>query len=371
MAAPNQSALAAAVQPQKVAALVQVAGFSGLRVLAWQGSVLYASRGYTLLRTEVLSGVPRLMDWQVVGGFLPPSWRRVTSSLRWTARLCRDGFHALGVLSSGSLVAAVPGAIVTQKLGEKSFTISHRVKRGTRPLHLTPTPDGRVFWGEYFDNPRREEVHIFGSRDQGSSWQIVYTFSRGEIRHVHNIIYDKWEECLWILTGDYGPECRILRASLDFRDVEPVIAGNQHARAVAILPTRNALYFSSDTPLEPNHVFRLDRSGSLTSVADLSSSSIYGCKIDDKMFFSTMAEPSTANTEREVRLYAGGEDCDWKPVLSWTKDRLPMRYFQYGNGILPDGDNTSGLLAITTIAIEKGDLETTLWSLDGTKTADN
>jgi hypothetical protein len=38
-------------------------------------------------------------------------------------------------------------------------------------------------------------------------------------------------------------------------------SGHQQARAVALVPTPDGLYFSSDTPLEPNHVYHLDREG--------------------------------------------------------------------------------------------------------------
>ena len=64
-------------------------------------------------------------------------------------------------------------------------------------------------------------------------------------------------------------ECRILRASCDFSNVEIVLSGNQQARAVALVPTPEGLYFSSDTPLESNHVYRLDRRGALTELAAL------------------------------------------------------------------------------------------------------
>lgn len=352
--------------------LTRLGRYPGLRVLAWCGNLLYASRGYTLLQAEVPSARTGALRWQQVGCFHPVLWRQVSASLRWTARLFRDGFHALAARASGSLVAAVPGAIVVLPKGETEFAVSHRIMRGTRPLHITSTPDGQVFWGEYFDNPHRDEVHVYASCDGGASWEIAYTFASGEIRHVHNIVYDAWEHCLWILTGDYGAECRILRASCDFNHVETAVSGNQHARAVAMVPTKDALYFSSDTPLERNHIFRLHRTGSLTTVSDLSSSSIYGCGVDDKIFFSTMVEPSAVNSGKQVRLYGGdNENGDWTPLLSWQKDFLPRRYFQYGNAILPDGVNTSGVLAVTTIAVRKGDFETTLWRPDGTKTDDN
>jgi hypothetical protein len=58
-----------------------------------------------------------------------------------------------------------------------------------------------------------------------------------------------------------GSECRILRVSCDFRNVDVVLSGHQQAPAVALVPTPDGLYFSSDTPLEPNHVYRLDREG--------------------------------------------------------------------------------------------------------------
>ena len=41
-----------------------------------------------------------------------------------------------------------------------------------------------------------------------------------------------------------------------------------------------------------------------------------------------------------------------------------MRYFQYGNAFLPDGENSTHYLAATTIAVETDDLVTTLWEVE-------
>jgi hypothetical protein len=38
-----------------------------------------------------------------------------------------------------------------------------------------------------------------------------------------------------------------------------------------------------------------------------------------------------------------------------------MKYFQYGNAFLPDGENATDLLAVTTIAVKNDDLETSVW----------
>jgi hypothetical protein len=359
--------------------LTRAARFPGLRALAWSGNQLYASRGYRLLCAMIENPSDNLA-WQPIAQFHPSFRRRLSVTTRLTARLFRDGFHALAVLQSGGLVAAVAGAIVTARPNENEFRVTHAIMRGTRPLHITAVPAGAVYWGEYFDNAARDEVHIYGSTDGGATWAVAYTFPRAAIRHVHNIVHDPWENCLWVLTGDYGDECRILRAACDFSRVDAVLQGNQQARAVALVPMSDGLYFSSDTPLESNYVYRLDRQGNLSRLVAISSSSIYGCRVGDRVFFSTMVEPSQVNRDRNLRIFGGlgsgglepggrgsggghGSE-DWRPLLSWKKDRWSMRFFQYGNAFLPDGNNATPYLAVSTIAVELDDMVTSLYKIE-------
>ncbi len=348
--------------PAEMPRLVQAGRFPGFRVLCWNQGELYCSRGYELLKSR-LGRQGQSLAWETVGKYDPGLLRACSSSVRLSARLLRDGFHALAVLDSGHIVGAVPGRIITLTPGESKFRASHRILRGTRPLHITAAPTGAVVWGEYFDNPERSEVHIYGSTDQAEHWDVAYTFPKGAIRHVHNIAYDRWENCYWVLTGDAAPECRILRASLDFRSVEPVLAGSQQTRSAALIPTRDAVYFSSDTPFESNHVYRLDRNRDLAQVAALSGSSIYGCRVGGTVFFSTMVEPGATNPERNACIYGSSNGVNWPRLLQWKKDAWSMRFFQYGNAFLPDGENNSGLLALTTIAVRGADLETSVWQV--------
>jgi hypothetical protein len=340
---------------------VRVATFPHMRALAWRNDMLYASQGYELLRATVQAGSH--LAWEHVGSCRPAAWRIITSSSPLLSRLFRDGFHALVALSSGHLVSAVPGAIVTLAPGEAEFRVTHKLIRGTRPLHLAVAPGDHVLWGEYFDNPLRDEVYIYRSTDHGAHWEVAYTFVKGAIRHVHNIVYDEWDNCFWVLTGDHGSECRILRASCDFKNVDVILSGSQQARSATLVPTADAIYFSSDTPLETNHVYRLDRRGNLSEAVTLSSSSIYGCRVGNAVFFSTMVEPSAINSDHNVRLYGSPDGIRWQPVLQREKDRWPMRLFQYGNAFLPDGENSTDLLALTTIAVQHGDLETGVWRI--------
>ena len=265
-------ATAPAIAPASLKAEL-VATLPNCRALAWQGDRLYLSRGYDLYSAR-MTATP--FQWNKVASYSPPWHRRISSAFSLSSRLFRDGFHALSVLPSGNLVAAVPGAIVTLKTGETEFRVTHRIDRGTRPLHIVATPDGRTFWGEYFDNAQRSEVYLFGSQDGGLTWGITHAFPGQSIRHVHNVVCDRWADCLWIFTGDYGSECKIIRASLDFSRVDEIVAGDQQSRAVAAVITKEGIYFSSDTPLEQNFIYLLDRGGKVHKMESISSSSIYG-----------------------------------------------------------------------------------------------
>jgi hypothetical protein len=358
----------AAVAASSALKLRKVAAWRGIRVLAWDGDVLYGCRGYQIVRLRGEPQIDQNAEWEMVARFRPSWWRSLTSRVTLSYRLMRDGYHALAILGDPlrgqTMVGAVPGALVTRAQGSDEFHVTHQIQRGTRPLHVTAVPSGTIYWGEYFDNRERAEVHIYASTDHGGTWQIAYTFPPGNIRHVHNIVYDRWGDCLWILTGDEGAECQVLRASCDLRSVDVVLAGNQQARAVAAIPTQNGLYLSTDTPLEKNYVYRLNRAGSVEPVGDLASSSIFGCRVGEAMFFSTMVEPSAVNTTREVHLAGSRDATNWQVLARWRKDNLPMRYFQYGNAILPDGENATNYLAATTVAVEPDDLVTTLWEVE-------
>jgi hypothetical protein len=368
----------AAATASSAVKLRRVAAWQGIRALAWKNDVLYGCRGYQIVRLCVSSRTSASEPWEVVARFRPAWWRNLTSRNALSYRLMRDGFHALVVLDEDkndkndknqpTMVGAVPGALVTRTGKSDQFHVTHRVQRGTRPLHITAIPSGKIYWGEYFDNRERAEVHIYASSDRGSTWQIAHTFPAGTIRHVHNIVYDRWADCLWILTGDEGAECKVLRATCDLDKVEVVIEGNQQARAVAAIPTRVGLYFSTDTPFEQNHVYQLDRAGIVERVGDLASSSIFGCKVScgtgETLFFSTMIEPSAVNTTREVQIVASNDGENWQVLDRWKKDTMPMHYFQYGNAFFPDGENSTSYLAATTIAVERDDLVTTLWEVE-------
>ncbi|MFY9647044.1 MAG: hypothetical protein WAK29_17830, partial [Terriglobales bacterium] len=66
----------------------------------------------------------------------------------------------------------------------------------------------------------------------------------------------------------------------------------------------------------------------------------------------------------EVQIVSSIDGKRWEAVARWTKDKLSMRYFQYGNAFLPNGENSTRYLAATSIAVEHNDSATTIWEVD-------
>ena len=332
--------------------------FPGRRALTWHHATLYASERYALWRW--ISSEDR---WEFVARYQPDWTRRLSSSTRLGSRLCRDGFHSLGILPDGGLVAILPKAIAICATGQTDFKTVWRIRRGTRPLALAVLPDGAMYWGEYFDNKDRDEVHVYGSRDGGRSWKVVYTFPPGRIRHIHSITYDPHGNHLWMCTGDYGDESHIMRVSLDWKTVESVVGPSQQTRTVRPMPTENGLYFATDSELEQNHIYRLSSSGALEELSPTSGPSLWSCRVGPALFFSTNVEPSRVNLSRWVTIQGSRDRKTWTRLVEWRKDRWHPFLFQYGNIILPMGANDPLILAATGAAVEREDGVLHLWEV--------
>ena len=78
-----------------------------------------------------------------------------------------------------------------------------------------------------------------------------------------------------------------------------------------------------------------------------------------------MVEPSEVNRDRNVRVYGSDlkKEKSWQSLLSWKKDGWPMGLFQYGNAFLPDGNNETPFLAVTTVAVKSEDAVTSIYAV--------
>lgn len=208
-----------------------------------------------------------------------------------------------------------------------------------------------IYWGDYGDNCLSEEINIYKyTKEKGAV--IVFTFAPGIIKHVHNIIYDKWRDRFFVLTGDFGEKVGIYTADRDFKKVEPFLIGREDFRAVQGVVFENCIAWVTDAVLHENHLFYYDfNSKELKKKQDINGSVIYGCSINDGLLFSTTVEPFPSSSSRilslldnrlgpgikskHVHLLYMSDKLEVTKICEYKKDVWPMRLFQYGQIMFP------------------------------------
>jgi hypothetical protein len=255
---------------------------------------------------------------------------RGIAATRLGRRLARAGVHHF---------LPDPGVVVASgKLFYRADSGRLRVSsdlRGSRPL-VVATDGELTCYGEYRGNLERAPVCIWASEDAGRSWHPVHEFTG--VRHVHGVHYDSYSNAFWITTGDEDDESAIWVTRDRFRTVERVVGGNQQTRAVQLCFTSEFVYFGSDTPRAANHLYRLGRAtGEVEQLQRVGSSVFYGTRLSGHLFFSTAAEPSSANRTDRSEIWHGRPDGSWRLLETLPTDIWPSRLFQYGQVQFPAG----------------------------------
>jgi hypothetical protein len=161
----------------------------------------------------------------------------------------------------------------------------------------------------------------------------VYTFPRGAVRHVHNIVYDPFRRGCWVTTGDSDSESMILFTADGFRTLTKVFAGEQQYRTVSVIPSADALLTATDTPFEQNCILRLfPESGRREKVQEVSGSVFGMTKVGRFYVASVAVEPSRVNVSNIARLLISSDGTRWAQLYGQAKDRWQMPY----NRLLPD-----------------------------------
>lgn len=255
------------------------------------------------------------------------------------------GFHNLQVLPDNSYIGLIKGRILKCNNNSNKFKTVFKIPRGSRPLNICSFPNGNLFFGEYFSNQNRSEVHIYGSFDYGETWRKVYTFPENSIRHVHGIYYDPHRKGAWVLTGDIKEECQILFTDDEFESLNTVLKGSQMVRAVSIIPMKEKVIIPTDTPLEKNfiQVFYPDTMR-LNAVHQIEGSAFYCSQFDSSLVVSTVVEPSEVNKSKYAKIYISKDGEEWRELYSRHKDCWHLKYFQYSALMLPQAINRNSIL---------------------------
>jgi hypothetical protein len=341
--------------------LAPLAGPS-LRVLHAQGLEVWAGRGHDLLHS-VDGGV----SFTRLAAAPVSPWIRALSRVELAGRLLRSGLHGVCPLPGGGLLALVRGAILHLAPGERRLRVVHRLARGSRPLNLGVAPWGGVYFGEYFWNQDRDEVHVYGSAD-GRSFEVVHTFPAGSIRHVHGIHADPHRNGLWVLTGDDGDEAGLWFTDDGFRTLEPVARGTQAARAVTVIPKESGLIVPTDTPQERNRVQHLDpTTGTFERLCELPGSVFHATRVGTLHALSTVAERSEVNRDPRPALVVSRDGYEWRTAARLCRDLPGLEgqrpWFQWPTLVLPTGHSTGTRLLATGQALAGAHDRLLTWSV--------
>jgi len=275
---------------------------------------------------------------------------------RLSRQLLRQGIHHLIPLPSGDF-------FLTTK--RKSYIVSPTgaVKHifegylGNKPGHqgICITPDGTIFFGEYTLNPKRDhDTHLYRSVDGGKSFQIVHVFKNFEIRHIHFVKWDPYDNCLWLGTGDEDFENLLLRSFDKGETWEKVGGGSQNWRAIGVCFDKEYLSWGTDAGSVPdqNFIVRLNRqTKAIERIAEVEGP-CHGCASfrDGRVFISTGVEGGQNEKDRYARLMEI-RDGNKKEILRHKKDIFPL-IVQYGVIRFPLGTENTNHVVFTMYGLK-------------------
>lgn len=209
---------------------------------------------------------------------------------------------------------------------------------------------GWTYFGEYFRNPERLAVRIWRTDPALSALEVAREFPAGQIRHVHGIFADPYDDrALWASVGDLRNECYLIRTGDRFASMTWFGDGTQKWRAVKLFFTPTHVTWITDSHLEQNFACRMDRrTGALEIGQEVDCSGWYGTTTRSGHFLAgTTVERGPAIKSKHASLLFSDDGFHWQVAHRFRKDRYPMRFFKYGVINFPSGSMELGDLYLS------------------------
>ena len=292
--------------------------------------------------------------------------QKVFGLSRYLRRLLRlDICHVL--VTKDQLVIVREGIVYNYDLSSRVLTKTLKLKQCKNILHqsMCKTPDNRLYFGEYGNNPERDPVNVYMSKDHGKSWEVVYTFPKGSIRHVHGCYYDKYTDKIWTLTGDYENENIIQFSNQDFTKIEILGDRSQKFRAVNVFFTEKEVHWIMDSPIEKSYQFVYDRASKTVRKLNLFNGPVWYLKsLSDGLFLAgSSVEKGEGVLSNDACLYVSNDLKNWEVLDKFQKDFLPMPYFKWGVLAFSNGQQSSKGFTLHFEGLKKVDGKSFLCSI--------
>jgi len=287
------------------------------------------------------------LTWHFFSKLKSSTLSSIVSKFRLFARLLRLQIDYLIPIDNKVVVFAYKKIYV---FDENAKEVNESPIVGSKPLSVCCS-DGKLYYGEYCSNRERKEIRIFCSENSGIDWEVAWEFS--SVRHVHGVFVDPYDNSIWVTTGDSNDEAAIWRTDDGFKTLDKILTGSQQVRAVHLLFDEQFVYYGSDAPAEENYIYRMCKSTfEIQKLTEVGNSVFFACKVGDNLFFSTAVEPSEVNLSKHSEIWHSRTGQDWSKVCSFKKDRLSMKYFQYGQISFPNGNGDNENLWFTPNALK-------------------
>jgi hypothetical protein len=294
----------------------------------------WGSRGYCVYKST--DGLEFEKAFKLPSGDLI-SWLGNSRSIR--ALTGHNEICEIYPLKSGTILAFSGGYIWRSVSGGNTFQKVHKLRhfgpgigRGVMPQGMTEDDHGAFYYGEYFRNEQRGPVFVYRSLDDGRSWEGIYRFTSGEIRHIHSLQMDPYSKSLWITTGDNDQECMIgyFIEKGEGVTLYKVGSGSQKWRAVSLLFTEDEVFWGTDSPENQNYIYRLEKKN-----INSKQCCQQVCAVDGPIYYSTRLCDGTLIMARTVE---GSGEGEWDKLVSlWlSKDGEQWIRTPLGERLLDD-----------------------------------
>lgn len=277
-----------------------------------------------------------------------------------------------GVRLGSRLYFSRRSVIYAYDLQTDQLSIDFLIPDGRRVLQMGLVSDvngvKRVVFGEYFHNQTRMPVRIWGRSNSTNKWELLNTFSNGEIEHIHCVI--EIEDKIFVLCGDFDHCASIWQTDRKFSVLQPILRGKQSHRAAWIEKIGGRFVFATDSQVEKNNLRELvldDRGFFSNELQDIEGSSIYAGKGFGNLFFSTTVEGGvpTGNllldsldcrrgggiASRFAKIYSLDSEMKCDEIFSAKKDFWPFRLGQFGTFTFPTGVQPYGIMVCYATAL--------------------
>jgi hypothetical protein len=276
-------------------------------------------------------------------------FRTVMPSRMARRALRLDKMNAVFTADRRAVIAIYQGQISRCDLATNEVRRTGRLRQCRNVLHcgVCVTPEGHICFGEYGANPKRESVPIWMSVDDGNSWEVVFEFPAGSIKHIHGVYHDPYSGRLLVPTGDFEGECFLYDADTRFSDVRRYGDGTQAWRPVSLFIERDHLVWGMDSQLETSFLQVFDRrTKTLTRGCDFPGPIWYSKALEGVSVLQTTCETGPGVRSDSAHLFASKDNRSWVEVAKFRKDPWPVRYFKSGVIAFADGVQTPDRFAL-------------------------